>query len=231
MRIYSLGSLNTTSCINSLNNSFKFVMWRHPLERLASSYHDKVQRSPLAGDEMYYIQKVIYNYMKQRKHDKWVKNGRQTPIPNTTTEANLNVPFTDFIDYWLLGLKTAEDEHFQTIGHLCQPCRVNYDFYGNFNNFAEDAQVFIKKLGVNSSYLQHGYYRNKANSHVIELHMYYHQLDYQQKKAVLHLLSKELDFYYRLFPEERDSHKFILQIEDDLPLVNSSSVKIGPRTH
>ena len=222
MEIYSLGSLNRKSGVKSLKNSFKFVMWRNPLERLASSYRDKVQRSPLAGDEIYYIQKEIYIYM---NHEKWVKNGKQTPIPNTTAEANFNVPFTDFIDYWLLGLKTAEDEHFQTIGHLCQPCRVNYDFYGNFNNFAEDAQVFIKKLEVKPSYLQHGYYRNKTNSHVVELHMYYHQLDYRQKKAVLHLLSKELDFYYRLFPEERDSHKFILQIEDELPLTFRSGFR------
>ena len=209
MNTYSLGGLNSTSCIKSLKDSFKFAMWRNPLERLVSSYRDKVQRSPLAGDEMYYIQKVIYNYMKQHKHEKWVKNGRQTLIPNATAEANLKVSFADFIDYWLLGLKTTEDEHFQTIGHLCQPCRVNYDFYGNFNNFAEDAQVFIKKLGVNASYLKQGYYTKKSN-HIIELHMYYHQLDYRQKKAVLHTLCKELDFYYRLFPEERDSHKFIL---------------------
>ena len=86
----------------------------------------------------------------------------------------------------------------------------------HFNNFAEDAQVLINKLGEKTGYLRPGYYKNK--SRIMELHMYFHQLYYRQKKAILHKLSKELDFYYRLFPEEQDSHKSILQIEDELPL-------------
>ena len=221
MSRYSFSGLNTSSCINSLKYGFKFAMWRNPLERLASSYRDKIQLYPLisSSELINYIRKEIYRYMEQYEHEKWVKNGGQTKVPIDIAEGNFTISFSDFIDYWLLGQKTAEDEHFQTILHMCQPCRVHYDFYGNFNNFAADAEVFISKLGVNASYLRHGYYKNKTNiSHTVELHMYFHQLDYRQKKAVLHTLSKELDFYYRLFPEERDSHKFILKIEDELPL-------------
>ena len=218
---YSFRGLSTMSCIKSLKNSYKFAMWRNPLERLASSYGDKIQLFPLISSSglLHSMRRRIYRHMAIHEHEKWVRNGGQTLVPATIAESNFTISFSDFIDYWLLGKKTAEDEHFQTILHLCQPCRVHYDFYGNFNNFNADAQVFIRKLGVKTSYLRHGYYRNKTNTnHITELHMYYHQLDYQQKKAVLHTLSKELDFYYRLFPKERDSHKSILQIDDELPL-------------
>ena len=218
---YSFRGINTTMCKKSLKNSFKFAMWRNPLERLASSYRDKIQRFPLVTNSelITYIRRTIYSYMQQRQHDKWVKNGGKTGVPIDKAESTYNILFSDFIDYWLLGLQTEKDEHFQTFQHMCQPCRVHYDYYGNFNNFAEDAQVLINKLGEKTGYLRQGYYKDKSNSsHTMELHMYFHQLDYQRKKAVLHKLSKELDFYYRLFPEDRNSHKSILQIEDELPL-------------
>ena len=216
---YSFRGLDTTSCIKSLKNSFKFAMWRNPLERLASSYRDKIQLFPMVGDLIHYIRREIYSYMKQHEHEKWVKNGGMTLLPSIIAERYFTISFADFINYWLLGLKTEQDEHFQTFLHMCQPCRVHYDYYGNFNNFAEDAQVLIQKLGVKATYLRHAYYGNKSNnSHINNLHTYFHQLDYWQKKSVLYKLSKELDFYYRLFPEERDSHKTILQIEDELPL-------------
>ena len=217
---YSFRGINTT-CKNSLKNSFKFAMWRNPLERLASSYRDKIQHFPLVTNSelLYYLRRAIYSYMQKYQHEKWVKNGGQTQIPIEKAEANFSISFSDFIDYWLLGQQTDRDEHFQTFQHMCQPCRVHYDYYGNFNNFAEDAQVLINKLGEKTGYLRQGYYKNKSNSnHTMELHMYFHQLHYRQKKAILHKLSKELDFYYRLFHEERDSHKSILQIEDELPL-------------
>ena len=210
----SFFSMDNESRIEILKSSYKFTMWRNPLERLASIYRSKVQRFPLVGfeyDSPHYnfIRKAIYRYTHQHEYEAWESNGGLTPV---------NISFGDFIDYWAIGpQEMAEDEHFQSILHMCQPCRVRYDFYGNFKNFMEDAQVLVERLGGIPAYLRQGYYDNESSTGHIML-LYYRQLDYQQKKVVLHKLSKELDFYYRLFPEERDSHKSILQTEDELPL-------------
>ena len=122
----------------ALNHYFKFMMYRNPLERLLSGYRSKVERFPLTGledEQPHYnwLRKAIYENMHPAKYQQYLLRGGAPPV---------NISFSDFIDYWLTRPESlVNDEHFKTIFSLCQPCRIRYNFYGNFKNFSTDSQV------------------------------------------------------------------------------------------
>ena len=67
----------------------------------------------------------------------------------------VNISFSDFIDYWL-AYDLSSDEHFRTIFSLCEPCCVQYNYYGNFETFSKDANVLIKRIGGGDVMLRSG---------------------------------------------------------------------------
>ena len=202
----------------ALQTYYKFTMFRNPLERLASSYRSKVERFPLlslsnGAPPFNWLRKDIYMTIRHREYMSWRRNFGRTPV---------NISFADFVQYWthfqvLNKLDGYLDEHFMMISDMCQPCRTRFDFYGNFHHFERDAEVLIHRIGANSSDLRQGYY-SEGDSTEKQMKVYYSTLTREQKRALLSKMALELDFHYSIFPEERDSHKQILDIEEDIPM-------------
>lgn len=198
--------------IKIVKGYFKFVMYRNPLERLLSAYRSKVRRYPLVGlqkDVPHYnwLRRHIFAYTHPSDYKEWILHGGQYMV---------NISFNDFIDYWL-AYDLSNDEHFRTVFNLCEPCRISYNYYGNFKTFLKDASVFTHRIGANSKVLRVGYYENNGNINTEKLvQVYYRELNIYQKLALIRKLSLELDFYYHIFPPEKDSHKQILGIEYDI---------------
>ena len=202
--------------VSVLKSYFKFVMFRNPLERLASGYRSKIERFHLFGMKSEippynWLRKVIYSYAHPQLYSTWTQNGGNIPV---------SITFSDFIDYWLVGQdpQLKFDEHFLLITHVCQPCRIRFNFYGNFHHFERDAKILISKIGANSTDLRSGYYSEDTSTEE-RMQQYYSTLSEAQKRQVLKKMALELEFYYTIFPEENNSHKTILGISDDLPQV------------
>ena len=203
---------------NALHSYYKFTMFRNPLERLASSYRSKVERFPLRGlrdtePHFNWLRKDIYSTQRRQDYILWKKNGGRTPV---------NISFADFVEYWanhpiVNKIDGYLDEHFLLISDMCQPCRTRFDFYGNFHHFDRDAEVLIGKIGASRSDLRQGYYSENTSTEE-RMKLYYSILTDAQKKAVLNKMALELEFHYTIFPEERDSHKQILNTNMDIPL-------------
>ena len=204
---------------DALQSYYKYTMFRHPLERLASSFRNKVERFPLHGlradqPPFNWLRKDIYSSQHRDKYEVWkADNNGSTPI---------NISFVDFVEYWANNpivnkIDGYLDEHFLMITELCQPCRTRFDFYGNFRHFERDAQVLIDKVGASMSDLRQGYYSEDTSTDQM-MKLYYSTLSDTQKRAVLRKLALELEFHYSIFPEERHSHKQILGLDEDLPL-------------
>ena len=195
---------------------FKYVMVRNPLERLSSAYRSKIERYNLTGglkDTPHYnwARREIFKHVYPIQYRQWAKEGMRRPV---------TISFSDFISYWLKPtlIEFKYDDHFMLFLHICQPCRTRYDFYGNFRHFARDAQVFIDKIGGSSSDLRQGYYSDDTASTDSRMRLYYSSLSLSQKRDILGKMALELEFHYTIFPEERDSHKLILGVDDDLEL-------------
>ena len=197
----------------SLKNYFKFIMYRNPLERLVSGYRSKVQQYPLIGtmpDTPHYnwLREEVYKFKHAEEYEAWLEAGSKTEV---------QISFPDFIDYWLSNPESVRyEQHFRPIAELCHPCRTRFDFYGNFKFFEEDAAVLKLRLHAKDEYLRLGYY-NAATETSYLLSEYYEQLSEKQKWLVFYRFLPELDFFYRIFPEELNTHKQILKILEDVP--------------
>lgn len=209
----SFQNRNGTQQEHVLRHYFKFVMYRNPLERLASGYRSKVQRFPLIGlgewePHYNWLRKRIYAYKHPLEYQAWIRGLGRQPV---------NISFPDFVDFWLQSTEELRmDEHFRSIMEICFPCHVRYDFYGNFKNFDSDARVLMERIHAQPQYLRSGYYSETTKTENI-VSEYYGQLSESQRQYVFAKLAVELDFYYHMFPEERNVHKRILKINNDIP--------------
>ena len=195
--------------INNIPISYKFVMMRNPLERVVSGFRDKIERhneSFGSPTKWVWARRLIF---KNAHPDLQQELARFTDIK-----------FSDFIAFWLNHGRSrlSENDHFTPIIEICQPCTARFDYYGNFNHFDRDAAVLIDKIGGSSSDLRQSYYSEQSSSTDQRMKLYYSTLTDELKIAVLKKLTLELEFYYTIFPEERDSHKQILDLNIDLDL-------------
>ena len=106
------------------------------------------------------------------------------------------------------------NQHLAPFFDLCRPCRIRYNYYGNFKTFNEDAAVLVDKYGVGMDMLRNRY-SNTTTDHVTRV--FYDTLTDDIKTQLVGYLAMDLDFYYHIFPSERDSHMEILNINFTLP--------------
>ena len=99
------------------------------------------------------------------------------------------------------------NEHFAPMIELMQPCRVRYNFYGNFKTLSDDMKMITDKLNV-----PYEYYRNEGRVHNKTgdlLKDYYSKVSLKVKKALYKDFHNELEFYFNLFPEDRNTLKLL----------------------
>jgi len=115
------------------SESIKFIIVRHPFERLVSAYRDK-----LAGFSR------NEHYLSMRKHiiQKYRKRSKdKSAIPS----------FRESVDFVLDELKKMEagvskimiDGHFMPYSRRCIPCAMNYDVIIKFETLEQDSQYLI----------------------------------------------------------------------------------------
>ena len=208
----SFSSLDSASREKYTSKFFKFIMIRNPLERLVSAFRNKIESFNLTAgyfSEYDWVRHAILRQTHPVFYRVWIRGGRQ-PVA---------ISFSDFIDYWLkpTNLRFEHDPHFSSLLEICQPCRTRFDYYGNFHHFDRDVEVLIDKIGASRSDLRQGYYSEDTSTEEW-MKLYYSTLTAAQKKAILNRMAHDLEFHYTIFPEDRDSHKQILDVDVDIPL-------------
>ena len=195
-----------------LGGYYKFTMYRHPAERLLSGYRSKIEGYPLheggANSPFKRVILQIFKFTQLQKYNKWSASGHKEVI---------HIKFSEFIQYWI-HKRTTNNDHFQLIYDVCKPCKIRYDYYGNFKDFNRDAEVLLKHQGGNLTLLGESYYEGSGKTTREIAPEYYRQLSNQQKQRVLGILALDLRFYYNLFPEENGTHKTIMDTDYDVPI-------------
>ncbi len=115
---------------------YKFVIYRHPMERLASAWYNKFVQESWYAEQKY---QLIYE-----------KFGRVTD-DNVTV-----VPFTGFLEALTSeeGKTNREirgfqgDKHWQDQVSMCHPCYIQYDYIAKLETMDVDAQPLLQLFGA-----------------------------------------------------------------------------------
>ena len=213
----SFGAKSKTEQDKILRAYEKIMMYRNPASRLVSGYFSKVDSFPLIGTEKNkpgynWLRMAIYNATHPVEFAAWMKNGSRTPI---------HIQFEDYIKFWIDTKGIQWDEHFRTSIMVCSPCKVRYNYYGKFEDFASESAIFSDIIRGNRSHI-YDKVKPKARVRVAsEAPEYYKLISKEQKMAIVDLLAMDLGLYYALFPEERGSHKTIMGLDYDkgIPMI------------
>jgi len=199
MQVHSFRNLSTAEALHKLNNYYKFVIVRNPMERMLSAYRNKVE-TPYNHSNRHFPDKLkgyILRRFRKVEFWKWVEGGNES--------VNIHPTFAEFLQFMLLYPLSYYNEHFKPVLNLCFPCAVHYDFYANFKSQDYDIYALMDYLGIPSAYYPHHVSRkDKPTKNYLQ--EYYQALPADLKEEIVQAFRTELEFYYTLYPEERNMH-------------------------
>ena len=209
---FTLANKNLTdeSRIHRMKKYYKMMIVRNPLERLLSGYLNKIRQhqQPAQGEFPFPLdvkRELIARYH-PTEYQLWLDSNYSEPI----------ISFPEFVQYIVDTEWTLLNSHFKPMTDVCHPCRVRYDFYGSFKNLYIDGLLLADRLGAKREYFRNKPAHRPQDSTNAKLKHYFSQLHYDLKKRLLMHWWTELDFYYHVYPEERHSHKELLDIDMEL---------------
>ena len=199
---FSNKMLNNVSRRRRLKEYRKLAMIRNPLERLVAAYQKFIEPSitSIADEFPVSLQIQILNMYHPEMYKDWMKEEMSYP---------LYINFTEFVTY-LVEANTADvSSHFQPMIDICHPCRIQYDFFGNYKRYYIDSNIILDKM--------YPIMRRTSNYRLIEkdtLVQYYSQLPQELKHRLYYKWYIDLDFYHHLYPEEKHSNDKLLDNHD-----------------
>lgn len=124
-----------------MSKTKKFLIVRHPLERLLSAYRDKLEH--LRNREYYYKRfgrRIVLKYR---------LSGNMTRLEPT---------FAEFLRF--IVSEKYFDEHWMPYYHTCEPCMIHYDYILKFETLDRDQNFFIQDANLSGYLYEKNYPRN-----------------------------------------------------------------------
>lgn len=201
---FTVPSLSLERKVEMVKTYYKVIFIRHPLERLLSAYRDKIE-PPLDTLSMkfpYYLKREILETYRSQEYSHWL---------SANASYSLHISFPEFIRYVVDYPNNALNPHLRPQISICHPCRIKYNYYGNFKTMNQDVAMVMDKIKAKPEYY-HNASLHSDPSHTSKLMLkYYSQLSKELCNELFDDWFEELDFYYHLNPEEKESHKQLLQ--------------------
>ena len=118
--------LNEMPYNDNLSNYTKFMVVRHPMDRLLSSYRDKMR----GGDVTFngYAKSVVQQFREDR------------------TNIDMFPTFQEFISLVLSSLPLAGNPHWSKYFYKCDPCRIEYDYVLKLETMDHDMDMMLSKV-------------------------------------------------------------------------------------
>ena len=172
------------------------------MERMLSAYRNKLE-TPYNHSHHHFPDKLkgyILRQFRRVEFWKWVEQRNQS--------VDIHPTFPEFLEFMLLYPLSYYNEHFKPVLDLCFPCAIHYDFYANFKSQDYDVYAMMDYLGIPSTYYPHTIL-HKGTPTGSYLQKYYQALPAVLKAQIVQTLRSELEFYYTLYPEERNMHALL----------------------
>ncbi|KAG6452009.1 carbohydrate sulfotransferase 11 isoform X2 [Manduca sexta] len=181
-------------------DSITFLIVRHPLERLASAYNDK----------------IVHAWPKSF-HDKMgrliIKKYRKTLKKPAPTE---KYPvFEEFVSYILdeVRAKRSLDMHWTPYTHFCTPCRINFDVILKFETLEDDQKYLIQLAHLQDIIKPEWRNSGKGTNTLNNINHLYSRLKKSQLEGLYRLYRNDfqlfnytIDSYYEIVQDDSSNH-------------------------
>ncbi|CAL4122498.1 unnamed protein product, partial [Meganyctiphanes norvegica] len=145
-------------------DTIRFLVVRHPFERLLSCYRDKFEGAKKDYYYLRYGEKMVKMFRKSQgiTHSQMelllsqikslVKAGKPVVLPHNPFAAPVGPTFPEFASYIAMVRKYAYYiyEHWRPFHMHCSPCHIEYDFVLRFENLYNESHDFIEYLNRTS---------------------------------------------------------------------------------
>lgn len=130
----TLDSFDRQGIMRRLETYTKVIFVREPLERMVSAYRDKFE-NPNNYYHSLFGKPIISKY-------------RVNPSKSALKTGN-GVTFQEFVQYLLdVHRPVGMDIHWEQANQLCNPCHIDYDFIGKFENMEEESNLLLRLTGA-----------------------------------------------------------------------------------
>uniref|UniRef100_A0A182RBE1 Carbohydrate sulfotransferase n=1 Tax=Anopheles funestus TaxID=62324 RepID=A0A182RBE1_ANOFN len=122
---------NRLTLMQSMKDSFSFIIVRHPFERLMSAFEDRLVS----------MKNAYYSRVSQAIYKRYHPMGKGT------------ISFRDFVQYIIDDVRynngtIALDIHWCPINNLCTPCFARYDYIIKLETYQQDVETMIKQANL-----------------------------------------------------------------------------------
>lgn len=133
----------------------RFIFVRHPFERLASAYIDKVMSLNAPPLSLYdSIRRMICRKFASaylNSSDKAYYDQKRNPAHMIDEPcANVVPSFEHFVQYTLMH-SVSGDVHWKPYSSLCQVCELKYNFIAKYETIQDDLRMLMSRLNLTSS--------------------------------------------------------------------------------
>ncbi|XP_064086270.1 carbohydrate sulfotransferase 11-like [Macrobrachium nipponense] len=162
--------------VKKLENYKKFIVVRHPIERLASAYFGKIHHKEGILEK----QRLLLPFLwKTRK--------------NATV---MDITWPEFVSF-VVRKRGRSDEHWTPYESLCLPCQIDYDFILKFETLDEDAEGLLRAIGAPDDFHFPHHERRINASLVGQLQK---DLTTEQMLAISHYFGNDFDMFEYSIP-------------------------------
>lgn len=165
----------------------KFIVVRHPFERLLSAYRNKLESDQ--GSALYFHQRI----------GKQIIRSFRPNASNESLQLGNDVTFTEFVQYLLTPemsmsyqANNSYNEHWEPISSLCNPCLVKYNIIGKYETLIDDSGLVLKTLGVDWVTFPAG---QRTSGTGEKLRRYYDQLPIGMIRSLYKVYEKDFKFF------------------------------------